>query len=589
MTQNNANVYIRANDKTQKAFDQFHRRVTRQTAALNNAGNAAKKANRSHRQFRGGLSMMSYQIQDVAVQLQGGQNALLIFTQQGSQMASAFGPGGIVLGAILAVGGALAGALAPQLMKNTSLMEAIKERTDDVSKSFVGFKDNTDILSSSMEKLYNKTKAGFFVELQNDVYQSEKAITDLKTEIVDLTEVSGGKELLLLKGAADQLENSEAAIVKLKDQYINLTDEAAKALLDKRYENAVISLSQSLGVSEDAARNLGQAYTELTVSGNVTAEEYQKVIDSFGLQSEKANELAVSLRPLTNDWENHNAAIANAKKLLDELEQPTFEQPAGSSDKDENNTGEGITWRLDSQLTLLEQYGKKQQKIREESAEWFKELTTVNLDDFTDDDALKRMDEEREKSRKENFNRSVGYAQSYTNILGGFLNQQASARSQNAQRELSEIKDVNSKAYKSRYNNAKRAFALEKKQKLITIAMLTAVGALKAAFEAPPGFKTAAFGEAIAMGASQAAAVASTQFNAAAPGSGSGPSSLNNATSGFSQSSSLPVSNSNSEGSGGRVDLYVHTIGNSEGLAQAIADLIDDDKIKVSEVITGAI
>jgi hypothetical protein len=47
------------------------------------------------------MQQAGYQIQDFIVQVQGGQSALVAFSQQGSQLAGAFGPGGAVVGALL--------------------------------------------------------------------------------------------------------------------------------------------------------------------------------------------------------------------------------------------------------------------------------------------------------------------------------------------------------------------------------------------------------------------------------------------------------------------------------------------------------
>jgi hypothetical protein len=54
-----------------------------------------------------GLGNMSMQLQDIAVQLQSGTRASIVFAQQGSQMLSAFGPAGAVAGAVAAIGGAM--------------------------------------------------------------------------------------------------------------------------------------------------------------------------------------------------------------------------------------------------------------------------------------------------------------------------------------------------------------------------------------------------------------------------------------------------------------------------------------------------
>ncbi|MFS9668728.1 hypothetical protein, partial [Klebsiella pneumoniae] len=59
--------------------------------------------------------MASLQFQDIAVQASMGTDALRIMTMQGPQLASVFGPKGMIIGALVAVGGALF-----MLRKNTT-------------------------------------------------------------------------------------------------------------------------------------------------------------------------------------------------------------------------------------------------------------------------------------------------------------------------------------------------------------------------------------------------------------------------------------------------------------------------------------
>lgn len=61
--------------------------------------------------FRNAVGQMSMQVQDIAVQLAGGQNPFLVIAQQGSQMAGAFGPAGAAIGAVIAIAGGAAMAL----------------------------------------------------------------------------------------------------------------------------------------------------------------------------------------------------------------------------------------------------------------------------------------------------------------------------------------------------------------------------------------------------------------------------------------------------------------------------------------------
>jgi hypothetical protein len=73
--------------------------VDRAAASIQKFDKAAQKANKGGlRLMRGGLGQLGHQVQDIAVQLQMGQNAMLVFGQQGSQIASLMGPNGAIIG-----------------------------------------------------------------------------------------------------------------------------------------------------------------------------------------------------------------------------------------------------------------------------------------------------------------------------------------------------------------------------------------------------------------------------------------------------------------------------------------------------------
>ncbi len=85
-------IGIGARDDTGKAFASVNKNIKGTTEN-------AKKLDGSLRIMRGGMGQLGHQVQDVAVQLQMGQNALMVFTQQGAQVASLFGPTGAIIGA----------------------------------------------------------------------------------------------------------------------------------------------------------------------------------------------------------------------------------------------------------------------------------------------------------------------------------------------------------------------------------------------------------------------------------------------------------------------------------------------------------
>lgn len=112
-------------DNAQKTSGQFKK--------LDTQLNATSKVMSS--ELKGSVQQAGYQIQDFIVQVQGGQSALVAFSQQGSQLAGAFGPGGAIVGALIALGTVVAGTLISSLNGGKSAMDALKdaaERMNDV-------------------------------------------------------------------------------------------------------------------------------------------------------------------------------------------------------------------------------------------------------------------------------------------------------------------------------------------------------------------------------------------------------------------------------------------------------------------------
>ena len=104
--------------------------------AMKNTAKQGKVLNQQFRFMRGGLGQVGHQVQDVAVQLQMGQNAMLVFGQQGSQIASLFGPGGAMFGAVIAIGAALSMSLAPAFFGATEAAKELKDANKELIDSF---------------------------------------------------------------------------------------------------------------------------------------------------------------------------------------------------------------------------------------------------------------------------------------------------------------------------------------------------------------------------------------------------------------------------------------------------------------------
>lgn len=95
---------------------------------------AMKNNNKTLRMMRGGFGQVGHQVQDIAVQLQGGTDAMIVFGQQGSQIVSLFGPGGALLGAFLAVGAALITSFKPAVDDSVESLKDIIKQTKEQAR-----------------------------------------------------------------------------------------------------------------------------------------------------------------------------------------------------------------------------------------------------------------------------------------------------------------------------------------------------------------------------------------------------------------------------------------------------------------------
>jgi len=210
------------------------------TAELRGQGQAAAgTAKGGLRLMRGGLGQLGHQVQDVAVQLQMGQNALLVFGQQGGQVASLFGQNGAMVGALLAVGAALGTAFMPKIFDSKDALEELKKTAEETSKILdVNFLNATANIAEEFAKLSAESKE----------------LAESRIRLALVTAVQAASE------AMDQFRDS-AADLKFKDmeQGINHTADALSVM------------SGRLNINRDEAEKLQNMYFDLSTGGDEAA------------------------------------------------------------------------------------------------------------------------------------------------------------------------------------------------------------------------------------------------------------------------------------------------------------------------------
>lgn len=253
-----------------KDFDQGMHRAQKRTKDFEDQ---TKKAQGQLRLMRGGLGQLGHQVQDVAVQLQSGQNAMLVFGQQGSQIASLMGPNGALIGAVLAVGAALATYFMPKLFDAS---EALKDVEDSVGEMI----DRFDTLQGASKLEALQQAKDRFEALDKVIADNEEEIADLTKRINDngvawtydaeqiaefnreilyakaVIQEAGRQKEILTRKVDDTTDAFEEFNEKLDEQIISLT-QGEQAL-----ESYKISISDMSDAEKLAARIRLDAYYE---------------------------------------------------------------------------------------------------------------------------------------------------------------------------------------------------------------------------------------------------------------------------------------------------------------------------------------
>ena len=340
---------------------------------------AAGTAKGGLRLMRGGLGQVGHQVQDIAVQLQMGQNAMLIFGQQGSQIASLFGQNGALIGALLAVGAAIGTSLAPALFKTRNHLEELEEVAERVAKVMsLDFVSGTGTLTDEIvelgqvsedlarrklkggleaailsvtvaqegllekiEEFDTRSQAGFVVPQSIGELKTEFGITRDAAEELIAAAVAVGQGVDGAVPAFDSLlhsiQNTETATTEQKKALLDartaINDLTEAELLNEKQIDALTTLqanfSEELKGSTDDAKKLSEAQREVqqTVDGLVSSLQNEIVAlevsqDSAQILklanqglSDSEIELVVALRDRVTELQKANKETAEADSI----------------------------------------------------------------------------------------------------------------------------------------------------------------------------------------------------------------------------------------------------------------------------------
>ncbi|HHG1593576.1 TPA: tail protein (tape measure) [Klebsiella pneumoniae] len=252
-------------DNAQKTSGQFKK--------LDTQLNATSKVMSSG--LKGSVQQAGYQIQDFIVQVQGGQSALVAFSQQGSQLAGAFGPGGAIVGALIALGIVVAGTLISSLNGGKSAMDALKdaaERMNDVisvsSQGIAALSDKYANLARVNVTAATLLRNQALIEYNQAISKIPKAIGEAADSVLSF----GDKAISALAGGYASVEGFNDRLNSLNittSDYSSAMKQAYGAGMNFRATadsigNTVGAVASKLGISEEAAFGLTKQLADLS-------------------------------------------------------------------------------------------------------------------------------------------------------------------------------------------------------------------------------------------------------------------------------------------------------------------------------------
>lgn len=260
-----------------KATDEEKQKIGELTGRLYDMKTGAEGGAKGTGSWKNSMQQAGYQVQDFIVQVQGGQSALVAFAQQGSQLAGAFGPGGAVVGAIIALGSVLAGVLITSLNGGKNAMDALKDAAEAMDmvinvsiNGVAALSDKYAYLAKTNAEVATLMRNQALLEYNEAINKIPKAISDASSSLLSF----GDKALSAFSGGY-------ASVDGFNDRL---------ATLEITTDNYAEAVKQAYGA--------GQAFE---ATANSIGNTVGAVADKFGITEQKAFELSKQLSDIAKN------------------------------------------------------------------------------------------------------------------------------------------------------------------------------------------------------------------------------------------------------------------------------------------------
>ncbi|ENU1914355.1 tail protein (tape measure) [Klebsiella pneumoniae] len=269
-----------------KATDEEKQKIGELTGRLYDMKTGVENGAKGTGNWKSSMQQAGYQVQDFIIQVQGGQSALVAFAQQGSQLAGAFGPGGAIVGSVIALSSVLGGVLITSLNGGKNAMDALKDAAEVMDKVITISQNGVAALSDKYAYLA-KTNAEVATLMRNQalleyneaINKIPKAISDASSSLLSF----GDKALSAFSGGYASVDGFNDRLSTLEITTDNYS-EAMKQAYDagqvfqataNSIGNTVGAVADKFGISEQKAFEFSKQLSD--IAKNPTPEALQRL------------------------------------------------------------------------------------------------------------------------------------------------------------------------------------------------------------------------------------------------------------------------------------------------------------------------
>ena len=355
---------VQSNEAVEQSFRDIDKTAATSTK---NVAAGAQKATGSFRTMKGATTQLGYQMQDIAIQAQMGTSAFVILGQQGSQIASLFGPGGALFGAVLAISAAIGGTLVTALNQTkeemNALPDALQKRLDDIKKRYGEIGESTKAAFQEVE----------MAKLNAEYDKHSKELAKIDKLIASIPyDQAGNNARQFWRNQRDDVESTRNDIQKLIDQ----VSDAFTSGLASDTGSVIYTPEQQKQAQAEIQNRLTLLQDAMNLEGNIIANSNKRLFEiEMGAKSERE---ALLDEQTSNRIAKLNSQYAQESQLLEQERIAALENKVMTAEQKAE---------LDAQYNALALQAKEQHE---------NELTNVERDAS---DARKKIAEAESKQK----------------------------------------------------------------------------------------------------------------------------------------------------------------------------------------------